>query len=226
MCLYVTITRSKGNIIDRMKFGIVFMNYLFSYLQSFGLPDKKISIQGEISRQFIEYDIKHFYQAIYFLHQLPYGRTSDRANYHLVLPEQRGACSTKHALLAALAEELNLPIQLGLGIFLMNVNNTPKIRNILKKHQLVEIPEAHCFLQYQNHKFDITFPEMREYSVKVQFIKEMFIKPSDIGDFKINWHKQAIQEWLMSENLPNSLEEIWSIRELCIKILSSSRNEK
>jgi hypothetical protein len=38
-----------------------------------------------------------------YLQHLPYGRTADRADFVAVLREGRGTCSTKHALLAALA---------------------------------------------------------------------------------------------------------------------------
>jgi hypothetical protein len=63
-------------------------------------------------------------------HELRYGRNADRADFRLVLSEGRGICSTKHALLAAVAFEQGSSIErrhrqssrevpevLGLGVF-------------------------------------------------------------------------------------------------------------
>jgi hypothetical protein len=44
-----------------------------------------------------------------YLQTLPYGRTADRADFRTVLREGKGTCSTKHALLASIADEQHLP---------------------------------------------------------------------------------------------------------------------
>ncbi|HWO29322.1 MAG TPA: hypothetical protein VNO32_11045 [Candidatus Acidoferrum sp.] len=56
---------------------------------------------------------------------LPYGRNSDPSDPVIVLAEQRGTCSTKHALLRRLAIEQGLDIALVLGIYEMTERNTP-----------------------------------------------------------------------------------------------------
>jgi len=53
-----------------------------------------------------------------------------------VLNERRGPCSTKHALLKALADEQGLPIRLMLGIYEMNARNTPGIGRVLEEHHM------------------------------------------------------------------------------------------
>ncbi|MEO8071760.1 MAG: hypothetical protein ABI686_00790 [Acidobacteriota bacterium] len=72
---------------------------------------------------------------------MPYGRNSNRADFNLVLKENRGMCATKHALLAALAAEHNQPVFLTLGIYEMNEGNTPddeiNIRADSVKHRFI-----------------------------------------------------------------------------------------
>ena len=58
---------------------------------------------------------------------LPYGRNSDPNDPLIVLAEQRGTCSTKHALLRRLAIEQGLDVALVVGIYEMTERNTPGV---------------------------------------------------------------------------------------------------
>lgn len=194
-------------------------NVLNSYLEKINLPNVALKDSNEIARDFLVIGMSDFYQAINHIHQFPYGRTSDRANYHLVLKEQRGTCSTKHALIAELARSLSIPLNLRLGLILLDEENTPKIAPILKKYQLTELPETHTYLVYQGSRLDITFPNGTNYQMNYPLLKEVFISPQETGDFKITWHEDAIREWLTSQTLNYDLAEIWKIRELCISVL-------
>ncbi|MEY3438075.1 MAG: hypothetical protein RL265_660, partial [Bacteroidota bacterium] len=76
---------------------------------------------GEFSLLFREYGITTFQEACQFVKNIPFGRISEINNFKLVLTENRGTCSSKHALLAILAEENGqTEIELIAGIFLMN----------------------------------------------------------------------------------------------------------
>lgn len=165
-------------------------------------------------------NINTLHQAIMYVHQLPYGRTSDRTNYISVLKGGLGACSSKHALIAALASELGIPIQLKLGIFMMNAVVLPAVAGVLNQHCLNELPEAHCYLQYDQNCFDITFPSNCSGELSYEIIEEMVIQPNDIGEFKIRWHQQFIKRWLIKQKNGYNLEDIWSIREACIFALA------
>lgn len=197
------------------------MSALFEFLHKINLPNPKLKASGKLSNEFLGLGVIDFYHAIDYVHSLSYGRTSERANYYLVFREKRGACSTKHALISELANELAMPVHLCLGLFVMDAINTPKIMKILKKNQLKGVPEAHCFLQYQNQAFDITFPDINTFEVKQEFIQATTIAPADIGDFKVKWHRHAIEEWLSTQKINYTLDEIWSIRENCIAALQS-----
>src|SRR4051812_26756301 len=100
------------------------------------LPSTPLHEAGEISAQFLARQLTDFQRAARSLQALPYRRTTNRADYRLVLSEQRGTCSTKHALLAALAAEQQLPVSLTLGLYEMSEANTPGVSAVLRQYRL------------------------------------------------------------------------------------------
>jgi len=183
-------------------------------------PDQPLTPNGEISQVFIALNLDTFQKAVQYVHQLPYRRNSERANYRLVLPEKCGVCSTKNALIAKLAQEQNIDMQLMLAILNMTPTNMPKLADILTKHQLPYLPEAHNYLLYQNQRPDLTFPDqLRRLSPRAVLL-EHAIDPDDIGEYKIQFHEKYLKKWLKEENLPYTLEEMLKIREACIEALS------
>lgn len=196
------------------------MNEKLHYFKKHIFPNIKFEGSMQIASYFLALGITDFYQAIDYVHQLPYGRNSDRTNYLQVLSEKHGACSTKHALIAELARSLNIDLRLKLGLILLDEKNSPSISNILRKYSLASLPEAHVYLDYHGERLDLTFPSATNYSMTYPLLKETFILPEQIGEFKIAWHKAAIKEWLASQTLPYGVDEIWKIRELCIAALN------
>ena len=75
------------------------MNYIFSNFS--------IHNNGKVSKNFLNLGVKSFHSAIDWVKSMPYGRNNDRSNYFSIFSEHRGTCSTKHALLSALALENN-----------------------------------------------------------------------------------------------------------------------
>ena len=120
------------------------------------LPDKKIQSTGPVSRAFQDLKIVGFRNACRYICKLPYGRNSDRADYRQVLSENKGTCSTKHALIASLAQELSIPVALTLGIYKMQESNTPGVGKVLQQFDLDFILEAHCYLRYKDRRIDLT----------------------------------------------------------------------
>ncbi len=152
----------------------------------------------------------------------PYGRNSHRSDFLLVLPEERGTCSTKHALLAAVAREQNLLIVLTLGIYEMHERNTPGVGIVLDQHGLSAIPEAHCYLAYQGVRIDITRSGAEPTEPISRFLYEEAIVPEQIGDYKVQLHQRFLCDWIAEKGSPTSLSfaEIWRIREKCIAALA------
>ena len=81
------------------------------------LPDRYLAHAGDVSAAFRERGCNTIRDAALLVWTLPYGRNTDRADYRRVLCKGRGTCSTKHALIAALAVEQAIAIALQLGIY-------------------------------------------------------------------------------------------------------------
>jgi hypothetical protein len=184
------------------------------------LPEEPLNAAGPDSEAFLRMGCDSYRSAARYLHELPYGRNADREDFRLVLSEKRGTCSTKHALLAALALEQRLAVALTIGIYDMNERNTPGVGRVLSAHGLESIPEAHCYLRYARHRIDITRSGVSPASPITDFHQEWAIEPSQIGGHKIALHQQYLRDWLRERpELSFSVEQLWEIREACILAL-------
>lgn len=182
--------------------------------------DFELTSDKIISKKFQELGITSFSEAMNFIKNLPYGRNSSKNDLKLVLEEDKGTCSSKHALLKELAiENQHDEVKLMLGIFKMNGNNTPKIKNTLVQNNLNYIPEAHNYLKINNKIYDCTSKNSSEINFVDDLILKIEIQPNQISDFKIQFHKEFLKNWI--EDRPFTLEDIWTIRERCIADLSS-----
>lgn len=184
---------------------------------NFSLPQN-----GSLSRLMIDKKISDFKTAIAYVNQLPYGRTSDRSEYRLIIPEHKGTCSTKHAFLKQLAvESQQEAVQLFIGIYQMNEINTKGVGSVLSNYQLDYIPEAHTYLKINGNLVDITRTTENEASFEDSLLLEEEILPHQIAEYKVQWHQNFLKQWISKEQRSYSFEEIWKIREECILALSS-----
>lgn len=186
------------------------------------LPEATLQSASPISSAFRDRGVANFRAAGRYLHQLPYGRNTNRADFRLVLIEGRGTCSTKHALLAELARECHFAIALTLGIYEMHERNTPGVGSVLDKYELAYIPEAHCYLIREGVRIDVTRSGMEPTEPIAQFLHEEAITPDQISDYKVRVHQRFLRHWSMQTALTHrrSFEEIWRIREECIAALA------
>lgn len=153
---------------------------------------------------------------------IPYGRNSNRTDFSLVITENKGTCSSKHAFLKDFADKNNIPnVDLIIGIYKMSESNT-KIGNILSKHQIDYIPEAHCYLKINDEVVDATNTHSDFSKIKNDILEEITINPNQVGDFKVAYHKAFLKDWIRKENIPFGFDEIWTIREKCIENLSNN----
>lgn len=188
-------------------------------------PNFEIIGGGKITDEFLSLGLMDFHYALHYIWRLPYSRNSNRAEFNLVLKEKRGTCSTKHALLAQLAAEQEQQIFLTLGIYEMNEQNTPDVGKIFDEFDLKNLPEAHCYLTFNNERIDVTRFSNEELLKPIKdFLYEERIQPEQIGDYKINLHRTFFQNWMYEKNLSRrfNLEQLWSIREECIAALAQS----
>lgn len=185
--------------------------------------DFDIKPVGRISNQFLAYKISTFMEATKFVRQLAYRRNENKADLTTVFTDNCGTCSTKHALLKQLSDENNFTgLKLITGLFRMNASNTPKVSATLKKYKLDYIPEAHNYLKYLNQILDFTNENSKPADFENDLIEETEIRTDQITEFKINYHKQYLTNWLYKQSTLNlTLDELWKIREQCIADLSS-----
>jgi len=120
------------------------------------LPDAEIKSGGELSRKFLELGIKSFKQACEYVNKTEYGYNSDYDDKLIFFKEKKGTCTSKHAVIAGLAEELNIPLYKHVGVYKFTEEISTGANEILKKYNIPYIPMIHCFLVYRNLRFDLT----------------------------------------------------------------------
>ena len=84
------------------------------------------------------------------------------------------------------------------------------------------IPEAHCYLVYQDRRIDLTRNlDDRDSEPIAAFLIEEEITTGQIGEYKRRWHQAFMRQWLDRRNLLDlDAVQLWRIREECIAALS------
>lgn len=176
--------------------------------------------KGIASEQFLNKNIADFNAACQYVSLLPYKRNTDKSDILCVFNDTSGTCSTKHAVLRKLAlEHGHAEIKLMLGIFKMDAEYTDKIKKTLERFNLKYIPEAHNYLKIEEKYYDFTRPDSDYGDFKDKLLVEKEIEYDEITEEKILFHKNFLEEWIVTEHIPYRLNEIWNIRELCIQDL-------
>ena len=119
-------------------------------------PNEALTSAGVISDHFLHLGIKNFLDACHYVHDLPYGYNSDRDDLMILFKEKMGSCTTKHAVIATLAAELDLPINKAVGIYPMTEAIVTGTSRILGKYDLPNVPMIHCFLKFNEYRVDLT----------------------------------------------------------------------
>lgn len=184
------------------------------------LPDFPLRPAGPAGAGFLlKKGIGRYRDAARWVLALPYGRGRGRDEL-AVFSELRGTCSTKHALLARLAAEHDVAVELVLGMYLMSGHNTPGVGDVLHAHGLRAIPEAHCVLRWQDCLVDLT-RALPDPPPPLEFLHTRTITPADIAAHKPEIHRRYLAEWIATHEPGRTLDEIWRIREACIAALAT-----
>ena len=163
----------------------------------------------------------HWEELLSYVAKIPYGRTSNKMNFELILKENRGTCSIKHAFLKQVALNNGIEnIQLFIGIYKMTEANTPGIGKVLSSNNLEYLPEAHCYLKVDGIRKDVTAVNSDIQKIEPSLLEEIEIQPNQIGTFKVNFHKRFLTKWIEANQIPFNIDAIWQIREKCIENLS------
>jgi len=70
--------------------------------------------------------------------------------------ENKGTFISKHAVISALAAEIDIPLYKKVGIYKLTEKITNGANKILEKYGIPYIPMQHCFLIYKEYRFDLT----------------------------------------------------------------------
>jgi len=119
-------------------------------------PDKYITEDGPVSKKFIDLGITSLHEACRYVHKLPYGYNSNSNDLMILFKEKKGTCTTKHAVIGTLAQELALPVHKNVGIYAMTEEIVSGTDSLLAEFHLPYIPMLHCFLVYENFRVDLT----------------------------------------------------------------------
>jgi hypothetical protein len=183
--------------------------------------DYKLTSEDKLTAIIKNSGIKTWNELIEFVKRLPYGRNSNRFDFGLVISEKKGSCSSKHALLKKIADLNKIEnVKLVLGIYKMNQHNTPNIGNVLMENSFDFIPEAHCYLKIENNRTDITTDNSDFEKIERDILNELEIEPEQVAEFKVEYHKQFLINWISENEINRNFNEVWEIREKCITNLT------
>jgi hypothetical protein len=188
--------------------------------------DFEISADGPYSEAFRNVGIMTFSQACQWVKDLHYARNSDRENLLLVIQERQGTCSSKHALLTALAEEnARQDIELIAGFFMMGPETHPELTDFFRDKPYTVIPECHCYLRIKGERFDFTGPDDLQERISGKIVREQRIEPQQVGKWKPKIHWEYLNSWLKrNPQIDRTTEEMWAERESCIRILEGKKD--
>ena len=81
------------------------------------IPDAEIKPIGIISKKFLELGINSFKEACMYVHNIEYGYNTNYDDKLIFFKEKKGTCTSKHATIAQLAKELNIPMNKHVGVY-------------------------------------------------------------------------------------------------------------
>lgn len=159
------------------------------------LPDAKITPQGEISKKFLKMGIASFKEACIYVHKMEYGYNSTYDDDMILFKEKKGTCTTKHAIIAGLASELDISLKKNVGVYRFTEEITTGVQEILNKYEIPYVPMVHCFLVYNDYRFDLTEgnDNGKKTSIK-EFIQTREVEPFITRKDEYLWFKKVLKE--------------------------------
>ena len=120
------------------------------------LPDAELIPAGDLSKKFLDLGLKTFKEACDYVHNIAYGYNSNYDDKMIFFKEKKGSCTSKHAVIAGLAQELRIPLYKHVCVYKFTEEVTTGVNEVLKKYEIPYVPIVHCFLVYNKYKFDLT----------------------------------------------------------------------
>jgi len=162
-------------------------------------PNVEIKAGQIISEAFLKIGITTFHDACRFAHGLPYGYNSDREDLMILFKEQMGTCATKHAVIATLAMESNLPIHKTVCVYAMTEAIVTGTAPILEKYGLPYVPMVHCFLENNNFRIDLTDGNRNGKNCSIEeFLYTEKVTPHISGKDEYRLYRKSLTELIRS----------------------------
>ncbi|OLS14884.1 MAG: hypothetical protein RBG13Loki_1489 [Promethearchaeota archaeon CR_4] len=173
------------------------------------IPNVKIVERGAISSKFIEIGIYELTQAIDYVHSVKYGYNSNYDDPLILFKENKGTCTSKHTTIARLAKELNIPLFKNVGIYKMTEEIVTGTQEILNVHHIPYIPMIHCFLVYQQKRFDLTEGNLNgKNRVIDEFIQIKQVPPDFSQKEEYSWYKEVLRSVVLKLDEMKGTKEI------------------
>ncbi|MGB8333595.1 MAG: hypothetical protein WCE56_03820 [Desulfobacterales bacterium] len=164
-------------------------------------PNATIKASGPVSGKFLSLGISGFIDACRYVHELPYGYNSDRDDLMILFKEKLGSCTTKHAVIATLAEESGLPIKKAIGIYAMTEEIVTGARKILDTFGLPYVPMLHCFLVYGKNRVDLTEGNNNGKKRSLEdFLYTKKVIPNISGKDEYLLYRKALSDYILIKN--------------------------
>ncbi|MHA1984335.1 MAG: hypothetical protein ACW967_08265 [Candidatus Hodarchaeales archaeon] len=189
------------------------------------LPDSPISASGLMSEKFLELDIKSFTKACVYVHKTQYGYNSNYDDKLIFFKEKKGTCTTKHAVIGGLAEELKIPLYKSVGIYKLTEEISEGVNELLEKYKVPYVPLVHCFLVFKQYRFDLTEGNNNGKKTSVnEFIHTEKVDPFITRkDEYILYKRILIEKILTSKEMTGvNARTILKAREECINLLKKN----
>ncbi len=189
------------------------------------LPAFAFTCPGKFTQLFVNQGITDFYTAWAYLEELPYRRMSNPRDLSAVFTLQGGTFTARHALLAQVAQEQAVTdLSLVLCVYDFN-RDCPIIGDVLRQYALPVLPEICGCLKYRQQLYSL---EERSRSLRRDVISEIEIAPAQIGNFKRRYHRNYLENWLSLERIDRkwSVEQVWRIREECLRAVEQHWNSR
>jgi hypothetical protein len=185
-------------------------------------PDKSISNLGVISEKFLSLGIESFFEACYYVQNLLYGYNTDRDDLMILFKENKGTCTTKHAVIATLANELNLPVAKYVGIYAMTEEIVTGTRKILAKYGLPYVPMVHCFLVYGSYRVDLSEDNNNGKNRSIEdFFFTQQVEPNISAKDEYSLYRKALKDHILTreEMAGKDIAQILHAREEGLNLL-------
>ena len=172
--------------------------------------------------------INRFIDACSYVHTLPYGYNTNRDDLMILFKENKGSCTTKHAVIATLAEDLNIPIEKNIGIYAMTEDIVTGTNEILAKYSLPYVPMVHCFLVYGESKVDLSEGNKNGKNQSIEdFLFTQQVEPNISAKDEYLMYRGALMDYILTRKEMSGVDikKILHAREEGLELLKHNINQ-